>query len=278
VALPPPPSSETADAAPTEAAAVPREEVEQPRWPLWFPLAAVAIGLPLGIVLSGVIATVAGLDADSPWVTSIVTMTVDVSVVGAVVGIAGLAARPRPWHFGLRGARLGHALGVMAAAAAAFIAFAAIYGAVVQPDNPQTVVEDLGVDRSTELLVAGAFVVIFVAPICEELFFRGFVFRVLRLRMSFWPAAVLSGVLFGVVHPPLVVMPVLAVLGVAFCWVYERTGSLIPGIAMHALNNTLAFGSLTQDGWTAAGVGGGTMLVGCAVAATVLPRRSPAPV
>jgi membrane protease YdiL (CAAX protease family) len=277
VAFPPPPSAETTPAPPAEAAAAPRDE-EQPRWPLWFPLAALAVGLPLGIVISGVIATVAGVDADSPWVNSIGTLAVDVSVVGAVVGIAGLAAPPRPWHFGLRGARLGQALGAMAAAAAAFIAFAAIYGAAVQPDNPQTVVEDLGVDRSTELLVAGAFVVIFVAPICEELFFRGFVFRVLRLRMSFWPAAVLSGVLFGVVHPPLVVMPVLAVLGVAFCWVYERTGSLIPGIAMHALNNTIAFGSLTQDGWAAAGVGGGTMLVGCAVAATILPRRTPAPV
>jgi membrane protease YdiL (CAAX protease family) len=147
----------------------------------------------------------------------------------------------------------------------------------VRPDNPQTIVEDLGANQDTVLLVVGAFVVIVVAPICEELFFRGFLFRILRTRMSFWLAAVADGVIFGLVHGSFIILPVLAVLGVALCWVYERTGSLVPAIAIHVLNNTIAYGATTEDGWAAAAAFGGTMLVACAAATVLLTPAGPRP-
>jgi uncharacterized protein len=253
-----------------------------PRWPLWAPLIAVAVGVGSAIVIVGMIAallqsTGPRLDEDSPWITSLSTLGLDLCIVAAVVGIAAVTARPRLWHFGLNPAPLARAVGVTVAAIGAFIAFELVYAAIFDPKNPQRIVEDLGADQSTALLVTGALVVIMVAPVAEELLFRGFLFRVLRVRMSFWPAAVIDGVLFGLVHGSFVILPVLAFLGIALCWVYERTGSLFPCIAIHVLNNTLAYGATTDGGWVAAGAIGAAMLAACVLVPAALPRRAPAP-
>ena len=81
-----------------------------------------------------------------------------------------------------------------------------------------------------------------VAPFAEEIFFRGFVFAGLRTRLSLWPAALISGGLFGLVHAPSGITTVvpLAIIGVVFAWLYERTGSLWLAIIAHAINNALA--------------------------------------
>jgi hypothetical protein len=126
--------------------------------------------------------------------------------------------------------------------------------------------------------VVGALVVIAVAPVCEELFFRGILFTVLRQRMAFWPAAVIDGVLFGFVHGSLVIVPVLAALGVMFCYVYERTGSIFPTIALHALNNTIAYGATTDNGWPAALAVGAVVIGACVLGVARAPRGEPAPV
>ena len=77
----------------------------------------------------------------------------------------------------------------------------------------------------------------------------GFIFGGLRGRLPFWVAGVISAGIFGLFHytgaGSLGVLPQLAVLGFALCWVYERTGSIYPTMAMHALNNALAFAILT---------------------------------
>jgi membrane protease YdiL (CAAX protease family) len=161
--------------------------------------------------------------------------------------------------------------------ALAYFLFSVAYEAIVRPENPQKVVQDLGADNGTLLLVIGAVVVIGVAPVCEELFFRGVLFRVLRQRLPFWPAAVIDGVLFGFVHGSLVIVPVLAVLGIVFCYVYERTGSLFPTIALHSLNNTIAYGATTHDGWVPAVVVGALVISGCVVGLMRAPRPAVTP-
>jgi membrane protease YdiL (CAAX protease family) len=253
-----------------------------PRWPLWAPFLAVLLGATASVVIVGVVIAAAQaidpkLHDDSPWITALSTIGLDGCVVAAVAGVAAMTTRPRLWHFGFRATALRHAIGVAFMAVAAFLAFELVYSAIVQPDNPQNIVEDLGADDSTALLVTGAFAVIVVAPIAEELLFRGFLFRVLRMRMGFWAAALIDGVLFGLVHGSLVIVPVLAFLGVALCWVYERTGSLFPCIAIHVLNNTIAYGGTTDHGWVAAGVLGGAMIGACTLVPGALGRRAPAP-
>jgi uncharacterized protein len=87
-----------------------------------------------------------------------------------------------------------------------------------------------------------------VAPLAEEFFFRGFFFTALRGSLGLWPSAVITGIVFGLIHFKLEFLAPLAVLGFALCLLYAQTGSLLPCIALHALNNSLAFG-VTQ-GWT----------------------------
>lgn len=92
---------------------------------------------------------------------------------------------------------------------------------------------------------AAAFLVtVTVIPLTEELFFRGLVFGALRTKIGFWAAAAASSLLFGAVHMSLVAMLPLAVIGFALAWLYERTGSIWPGVMMHALQNSVALGLL----------------------------------
>ncbi len=79
-----------------------------------------------------------------------------------------------------------------------------------------------------------------VAPICEEVFFRGFVFTGLLKRMSLWPSVLLSAVIFGVAHADLGSLVPLFIIGLALAWARWRTDSIWPGIVVHALNNTAA--------------------------------------
>ena len=259
------------------------EDAAQQRWPLWAPVAAVCFGIGAAILIMGVAAGVlrgAGVHvgSDSPGFTASFTIVQDLCVVAASVGIAALTLRPAPGQFGLRSAPLRFAAGIASIGIGAFYLFAFVYGAIVREENPQKIVDDLGADRNTLLLVLGALTVIVVAPICEEFFFRGFVYRVLRVRMGFWLAAAIDGVLFGLVHGVNVVLPVLIVLGMVLCWVFERTGTLFPTIAIHALNNTIAYGASVDHGWAAAAPAGAAVLAGCAALAGLLPpRRAPAP-
>jgi membrane protease YdiL (CAAX protease family) len=74
-----------------------------------------------------------------------------------------------------------------------------------------------------------------VTPVVEEVFFRGLLYRCFRNRFAMFPASVLIGVMFGLVHTeyPLAVLPELAVYGGLLCLLYEYTGSLVPGIALN---------------------------------------------
>ena len=73
--------------------------------------------------------------------------------------------------------------------------------------------------------------------------------------MGWVPAAVLAGVVFGGVHAggtPAIFLVPLAVLGVLLCGLYRHTGSLLPGMGVHAFNNALTLG--VGLSWSVAGV------------------------
>jgi uncharacterized protein len=246
---------------------------ESPRWPAWLPIAGLSCGLLFGLLCVSIVAGVSGRSS-GPGLTDASTVLVDVCVVVACVLFAGLVAPPRPWHFGLRPAPLKFTAQIAAMGALVYFLFSLAYQAIFEPKNPQKIVEDIGADTNTLLLILGALVVIVVAPVCEELFFRGVLFRVLRQRIPFWPAAIADGVLFGLVHWSPAILAVLAVLGIMFCYVYERTGSIFPTIALHSLNNTIAYGATTDNGWVPAAAIGSLVLAGCVVG--VMRARAPA--
>lgn len=74
-------------------------------------------------------------------------------------------------------------------------------------------------------------------PIIEEIIFRAGLYRFLKNKMRAVPAAVLSSVIFALMHDaPASYLP-LTVLGCVFCWSYEKTGRLAAPICVHALFN-----------------------------------------
>jgi CAAX protease family protein len=137
-------------------------------------------------------------------------------------------------------------------AAAAYIAYVVValaYGALVHP-HQKDITRDLGFGHGDLGTVVAGILIVVAAPISEEVFFRGFIFGGFRTRLGFLPAALLSAAIFGLFHytggGSETVLPQLAVLGFAFAWVYEETGSIYPTIALHMLNNAFAFAILTS--------------------------------
>jgi membrane protease YdiL (CAAX protease family) len=256
-----------------------------PRWPAWYG--------PVGLVCAFVIATLAYLivksiavaggadpDHDSHTVTLLAVIFQDVILVATAVGLASLTRKPKPWHFGLRRARFWPTVGWAGLGLLTFYVCAAAYAAAVHPHGQQKVAEDLGAKNgSTLAIAAAAFAVIVIAPACEEMFFRGFFYRALRTRMGVAAAALIDGVVFGAIHAagsPATLLPILALLGVIFCLVYERTGTIFATIALHSINNTISYAATVHDGGVAAAVFGVCTLTACVLVPRALPAQPPA--
>lgn len=80
-----------------------------------------------------------------------------------------------------------------------------------------------------------------LAPILEEMLFRGAIEgKLLRMWQNPWKAILVSSLIFGVVHMNPAQIPFAFLLGMMFGWLYYRTGSLLPGILGHVLNNSVA--------------------------------------
>ena len=76
-----------------------------------------------------------------------------------------------------------------------------------------------------------------VAPFAEETYFRGFVFGWLRGRTPLWLAVVVSSLLFALAHAELALLLPTFTLGCLLALVYHRSGSLYPGMVIHAVFN-----------------------------------------
>jgi membrane protease YdiL (CAAX protease family) len=93
-----------------------------------------------------------------------------------------------------------------------------------------------------------AAVAVALAPVCEEITFRGYIQSTLALRHGARVAIPAGAFLFATLHLDPVRFPALLLLGVAFGWLTWRAGSIWPSIAAHAANNGLAAGLLLGGG------------------------------
>jgi membrane protease YdiL (CAAX protease family) len=229
-------------------------------WPAWMAPAALAGGL--------VLASLAGLIVDIPALALGVkvtgshvpggleiadTVAQDLAFLAIAVFFAQLGGRAvSAWQFGLRPpVRLWRASWLVLITLVGFLIFSVIWTAALHSEK-EKLLEQLGAGESTLLLLLSAALTCVIAPICEEFLFRGFIFTALRNWRGTWPAAIITGLVFGGVHAgsaPVVDLVPLAGLGFGLCLLYRYTGSLYPGIAVHSLNNSLAFGGLEGWGW-----------------------------
>ncbi len=206
-------------------------------------LASIAL-MAIGFVLVVAAALEAGLDLQTSEQQLLLAL--------AVFGLEALMIPP-VWWWGLRKYGVGpKALGLqrprwlrsLTYAGLAFVAILAVnvgwtwvmerYGLPGQPDLVLVFGEGpLGMLAA--LLAAGI-----IAPVAEEIFFRGFLFAGLRDRWGLAAGLVLSSVIFGLVHlTPGVMVPII-LMGMLLAWLYQATGSLWPPILLHGVYNAVA--------------------------------------
>jgi uncharacterized protein len=106
-------------------------------------------------------------------------------------------------------------------------------------ENPQIDAITGGLSLSPRDLVLLLLLIAVVAPVAEELFFRGMLYPVLRRRWGPGWAIFLNAALFALVHFIPLLLPGLFYIGLVLAWVRERSGSVIPCIILHAIQNGL---------------------------------------
>jgi hypothetical protein len=108
------------------------------------------------------------------------------------------------------------------------------------PGDPEQIPLQTENPQGALLVIVGVSVVV-LAPLAEEVFFRGFVYPSLRRWARAWPAILLSAVIFSVTHIiPIVLLPIFA-LGIVLAWLVERRRSLVPAVVAHMAFNGAGF-------------------------------------
>jgi membrane protease YdiL (CAAX protease family) len=217
----------------------------EPRIPraTWSPVEAVPVFLLVFVVGSVLLSPVPALVSSCSWRYVMTVLVGEVAFATTVLGwvrfvhhgrLASLGAPIHPLVDAAVGAVAG--LGLVVAAGVVLALVRAVVTPILghPPQSPQQVV---GCVRGAGLAALGPVVTV-AAPIGEELYFRGFLYNSLRRRLRVIPAALLSGVLFGLVH---LIVPSLSVVGVGLALVYERRGSLVASMAAHAAFNVVGY-------------------------------------
>lgn len=211
----------------------------------WGPLLAVlGVFLALGI---GVVLSIPALVIDHPkngeelgtWANAFVQL---MTAAGFLMVPMLIAAQRGASSFREVLARLGvrrfkpAALKWMAAAIGAYLLFAIAYGILIGEPHQKDIAEKLGKVPIQILLIVVA------APVSEEVCFRGMLFGGLRERWPRIAAALVSGAIFGGLHATtgISAVPPLIFFGFTLALLYEKTGSVLPGILLHMLNNSVA--------------------------------------
>jgi membrane protease YdiL (CAAX protease family) len=282
------PTGPPAEPAPQRA----HDRSDEPPWPAWTAPAAILVGLVVGLLGSVVVAGVgaaAGSTHTTPAVSLISDLVFDLAfVVTALYFASTTSRRLRPSDFGYRRIRVSIGIAAFVAAGAGYLIVTAIYQAIVKLHGSDKLPSNLGINTSTAALVGAAIFVCVVAPICEEFFFRGFIFGALRRwhvsvhghQIGTWLAAIETGILFGLAHTGSAAAQYLiplAFLGFVLCIVRWKTRSLYPCMALHSVNNSIALGynELHWSGGAILGLVAGSIAV---IAAVTLPlsKRTPA--
>jgi membrane protease YdiL (CAAX protease family) len=209
----------------------------------------------LGFLLAIVIVQAGIVAAIDPGIESLAArLTLQASLAGSLVVTALLFASRDLRSFAplqMLGWRrpTGPWASSMAIAYFAYVGAALVIAALLQP-HQDDVTRDLGFGEGVLGSIAAGVLIVLVAPISEEIFFRGFLLGGLRRSMPFWFAAALSSGIWGLFHytdpDSWGVVLQLSIFGLALSWLYRRTGSIWPTIGVHLINNAIAFTLLTS--------------------------------
>jgi membrane protease YdiL (CAAX protease family) len=227
---------------------IPARPDAEDRWPLirWTAREFVPVALmPFGLVLFAYYLVYGFLGWDSDAGGVVVTASQQLALLLPIAiyvrrtrgSLAPLGLRRGGWDAGDVVAGVGAGLGAIVAGSVVIAITIAIVRAITGNEPSATNVLN---DTSGPWLVLNALMAIALAPLCEEVYFRGFLFQGLRGRFRFFPAAAISATVFAFVHVEPIRFFGLAVMGVILAGVFERRRTLVASMAAHATVNVVA--------------------------------------
>ncbi|MHB8512357.1 MAG: CPBP family intramembrane glutamic endopeptidase [Actinomycetota bacterium] len=108
------------------------------------------------------------------------------------------------------------------------------------PVNPPNQIQ-LSAPSNAALVMFGIIAIV-LAPLCEELLYRGFIHQGMRSRLAMIPASAISASIFMLAHAPFwLIFPSIFTFGFAQALLFEKRGSIVSTIAAHMLFNTIGF-------------------------------------
>jgi membrane protease YdiL (CAAX protease family) len=162
------------------------------------------------------------------------------AIIAAIVyGIAGLAG-PRRQVFALRRpSSWWTALKIGLGIGAGMILLSYLLNPLLHPGREQGITPDTWQPKHAAAYIANGIVIAVVAPIVEELTFRGVGYSLLA-RYGRWVAIITTGVAFGLAHGLVQAFPLLAAFGIGLAYLRSRVNSVYPGMIVHGLFNAVA--------------------------------------
>ncbi|MCW3014620.1 MAG: family intrarane metalloprotease [Solirubrobacterales bacterium] len=252
-----------------------------PPWPRRTGRLAVGLDLFCGLVVVGAVAGfLEGAGADlSVDLGAILALDLLVQTLAPLMGFY-LAASEAPLTVGQLGL---HVLRPWRSAAAAFgligsyVILLLGLAAVALPFTAETSGGNGLVPDGTSLGWTLTFIALatVIAPVFEEIFYRGIMFQALRARRGTWTAAVISSVFFAIAHlefDPVVLID-RSLIGIGLCYLFARTGRLLPGMFAHSINNAIVAPLAIGWTWQVPAVVVVSLLAVLALAALVSSRR-----
>ncbi len=234
------------DRAPEDPRPRPRPTVRSQRWKLRYGVIAFVSVIALSFGVSAA-RSAAGLGWPEATRGSLILDLIFLLALLPLRRLGGLGMA----DLGLRRTPRKLAVGLFLFGLALISVFDGIWRAVVELPRIEDALAGLP-HTSTLTIVLTGIALCAAAPVVEEVFFRGFLYRCVRNRLAVLPAALIVGIVFGLGHTqyPLLERPQQAAFGFIACVLYERSGSLAPGIALHVFVDASAFElALTGEAW-----------------------------
>lgn len=210
-------------------------------------------GLGLAILVAGLLGIAssplsAAFDRDSAGeltVGAVATLAFELGLVLVVFRFTlARGASPAMLGWTFSGWKLSGSALALAACYAALYSYVAIINLIDQPGLlPAGQLSESLFDYPLVVGLTGLSVIL-VAPITEELFFRGFLFRGISNTFGVWPAAIATGFVFSLAHINLGAIIPFTLIGAIFAISYQRSGSLVTPIATHFAFNLISFSVL----------------------------------